>query len=157
MSRKVTITTQTYFEDHFYISGWVLLVIALPLFIIKWYVGIISLLLGVIITTTSYKLIVDPGRGQIQDFLFFLGKKVNLVTKENSELDYIYIKKGRYSQQLQLRAASSVIEGTMYSAYLKTDAENLYLGQSKKKKRIHKKASKIAEELQVPLYDGEQP
>lgn len=149
MKKKITITTQTYFDDHFYYSGWVLLFIGLPIAVIKWYVGIIALVTGIIIVTTAYKLVIDPESKKVEDFLYFLGKKVNLIIKDYHHLDCIFIKKGKYTQLMQLRAASTVIEGTMYSAYLQADIENFYLGESKKKKRILKKASKLAESLNL--------
>ena len=149
----VSITTQTYFGDHFYYTGWALLILGIPVLIIKWNVGLIFLLVGLLVTTTSYKLVIDPAQNKIEDFLFFLGRKQGKIAKNYTSLKHIAIKSGRYSQQLQLRAASTIIEGTMYSAYLITDEENFYLGESKSKKRISTKGRRIAEKLGIKVEE----
>ena len=153
MKPKVTVTTQYYFGDHFYYSGWALILCSIPFGIAKWYVGGIALLVGIIIVSTSYRLIIDQSNGKTEDFLFFLGLKTNRIVKPTGKLEYIMITSGRYTQQLQLRAASTVIAGTMYSAYLVTDNENLYLGESKNKKKLTRKVHNIAHQLGLELKD----
>ena len=149
MKSNISISTQTYFGDHFYYTGWVLLILGIPIMITNWYVGIIVLLIGILVTTSSYKLVIDLNTKHIEDYLFILGMKRNLLIKEFSQLMKVTVKSSKYSQQLQLRAASTVIEGTMYSAYLVTDTETLFLGESKSKSRIDRKAQKIAASLGV--------
>lgn len=149
MKSNISISTQTYFGDHFYYTGWVLLILGIPIMITNWYVGIIALLIGILVTTSSYKLVIDLNTKHIEDYLFILGMKRNLLIKEFSQLMKVTVKSSKYSQQLQLRAASTVIEGTMYSAYLVTDTETLFLGESKSKSRIDRKAQKIAASLGV--------
>lgn len=153
MNNKISIITQTYFGDHFYNTGWALLLTGIPVMVIKLYVGIIFLVLGAILVTTVYKLVIDKKRGQIEDSMSFLSMKNSCIIKQFHRLDHITIKSGRYSQVLQLRAASTTIEGTMYSAYLVTDVENFYLGESKSEKKITKKARKIAEKLNVKFIE----
>ena len=151
MTPKISITTQTYFEDLFYYTGWFFLITGIPVLIFYWYVGIITISLGVIITTTSYKLVIDTTTNQVEDFLFFLGMKKNLKITRFTKIHHIAIKSGTYTQQLNLKSLSSTIRGTMYSAYLKTDEENYFLGDSKNKNRITAKASHIAKNLNIEL------
>ena len=153
MKSKISVITQSYFGDHFYNTGWALLLSGIPVLVVKWYVGIIFVLLGIVLTSTVYKLVIDPSTKQIDDYLFFLGMRKGQVLKHYKELKHITIKSGRYTQQLQLRAASTTIEGTMYSAYLYTDEENFYLGESKNQRRITKKAKRIAEKLDIHFRD----
>ncbi|MCK5705004.1 MAG: hypothetical protein KAI29_27820 [Cyclobacteriaceae bacterium] len=153
MTTKIYITTQTYFEELFYFVGWSSLILAIPLFIVKWYVGIIAISLGIIITTTVYKLIVDTVNNQVEDFLFFLGMRKNLTITRFNKIHHIAIKSGTYTQQLNLKSLSSTISGTIYSAYLMTDEENYFLGESKNKNRITAKASSIAIKLNAELKD----
>lgn len=153
MKPKISITTQTYFEDMFYYSGWGFLVAAIPLLLIFWYVGIIAILLGVIIVTTSYKLVIDTTTNQVEDFLFFLGMKKNLKITHFKIIHHVTVKSGTYTQQLNLKSLSSTIRGTIYSAHLKTNEENLFLGESKSKNKITEKASRIAKELNVELKE----
>jgi hypothetical protein len=149
MKSNISISTQTYFGDHFYYTGWVLLIVGIPIMIDNWYIGLIALLIGAIVTTSSYKLVIDLSSKQIEDYLFILGMKRDRIIKEFSQLKKVTIKSSRYSQQLSLRAVSTVIEGTMYSVYLVTDSENFFLGESKNKLRIERKALKIAASLGV--------
>lgn len=150
---KINITTQTYFGDHFYYSGWALLASGIPVLVIKWYVGIIFLILAALLLTSVYKLVIDVSSKKVEDYLYILGMKKDLVIKDYDKLLHISIKSGRYSQQLQLRAASTIIEGTMYSAYLIADQESFYLGESKSKKKITNKARNIAIKLNLPFRE----
>lgn len=153
MNSKITITTQNYFEYVFYYSGWGLLVLSIPIFIIMWYVGIIALVLGIIILTTTYKLAIDPQSKQIEDFLFFLGMKQNSAITPYQKIHHISIKSGTYTQQLNYKSVSSTVQGTIYSAYLLADEQNHFLGESKSKKHITEKARKIAQDLKVDFID----
>lgn len=154
MKQKITITTQNYFGDHFYYTGWAALILGIPMAIANLYVGIIALLIGILVATTSYKLTIDLENHRIEDYLLILGMKKSCITKQFNRLNHITIKAGRYSQQLQLRAASTIIEGTMYSAYLMTNDENFYLGESKRKHVITKKARAIASKLNIEVKDS---
>lgn len=153
MAPKITITTQSYFENVFYYSGWALLIFAIPIFIIMWYVGIIALVLGVILTTTSYKLVIDTRSKQIEDFLFFLGMKTNSAITAYQTMHHISITSGAFSQQLNYKSVSTTIQGTMYSAYLLADEQSHFLGESKNEKHITEKARSIAKKLQVELIE----
>ena len=153
MQPKISVSTQPYFGGQFYYVGWALLIASIPMGIALWYAGVIALVIGIFIITTTYKLEIDLKNNQIKDFLFLLGMKKSCIVKQFNRLDHVSIKSGWYSQQLQLRAASTIIEGTMYSAYLMTDTENFYLGESKSKKRITQKARQIAAKLNIEFKD----
>ncbi len=153
MKPKITIKTQSYFGDHFYYTGWAALILAIPVFIIKWYAGIVFLLIGIVVATSHYKLLIDQNTKQILNYLHIFGMKREAELKKYDQLRYVSIKSSRYSQQLQLRAASTVVEGTMYSAYLITDAERIFLGESKRKEKISRKAKNIAEKLDIDFQD----
>ncbi|NJN28260.1 MAG: hypothetical protein HC819_20970 [Cyclobacteriaceae bacterium] len=148
-SPKTPITTQTYFEDHFYYLGWGLLLLSLPLLFIHWYFGVLSLGLGMIILTTAYKLIVDLKSKQIVEFLFFIGMKRNLERHDFEELNCISIRSGTYTQQLNYKSISSNIQGTMYSAYLETDSGSFYIGESKSLKKLKRKMQSQANTLGI--------
>lgn len=153
MTPKITITTQTYFEYIFYYLGWALLIFSIPIFIIMWYVGIIALVLGVILTTTAYRLVIDPRSKQIEYFLFFLRMKKDLEVTQYQKIHHVSIKSGTYTQQLNYKSISTTIQGTIYSAYLLADEQNHFLGESKSKKRITAKARRIAKKINVDFID----
>jgi hypothetical protein len=149
---NISTITQTYFGDHFYYSGWVLLVTGIPASVIRWYVGALFILLGLLLISSVYKLEIKPSSKTIDDYLFIFGRKINLVSKSFEKLKYVIIKEGKYSQQLNYKSISSVVEGTMYSAYLKADDELYYLGESKNLNRISKKAKILASRMQVDFH-----
>lgn len=153
MRLKITIKTKSYFGDHFYYTGWVALILAIPVFIIKWYVGLLFLFIGIVVATSHYKLSIDQSTKQILEYLHIFGMKRETELKKYDQLRYVTIKSRRYSQQLQLRAASTVVEGTMYSAYLITDAEHIFLGESKRRQKISNKARSIAEKMGIEFQD----
>ena len=155
MKPDLIINTQSYFGDHFYYTGWAALILAIPVIFITWYVGVIFLLTGIVVTTSHYKLSIDQNTKQIREYLLIFGMKRAVEIKKYTHLSYITIKSSRYSQQLQLRAASTVVEGTMYSAYLITDTGHIYLGESKRKEKISRKARGIAEKLGIEFHDLE--
>lgn len=146
-----TFTTQYYFGDLFYATGLALLVVGIPIIAIKWFVGIILFFVGVFISTSAYKLTIDLQKREIQEYLFLLGMKQGIGTKQFQNMGKIQIKKHRYSQQLNSRASSYTVEGDMYSAYLITDIDNFFLGESKNKIRIAKKMSKVASLLHTEV------
>ena len=152
MQSNISITTQTYFGDHFYYSGWFLLAIGPAVLVIKWYVGVLFLILGLLLVSSAYKLDIKSSAKRIDDYLFIFGRKLNLVSKNYDRLQYTYVKEGKYSQQLNYKSLSTVVEGTMYSAYLKADDEHYYLGDSKSQGRISKKAKRLAENLQIEFH-----
>lgn len=153
MSPKITITTQNYFEYVFYYSGWAMLILAIPIFFVIWYVGIIALTLGIVLTTTAYRLEIDTNSHRIEDFLFFLGMKLSATIFPYNKIYHISIKSGTFSQQLNYKSLSTTIQGTIYSAYLLTDDQNHFLGESKSKKRITAKARRIANKMKVELIE----
>lgn len=153
MKPKITITTQTYFENVFYYFGWALLIFAVPIAIQLWYVGIIAGLLGLMLTSTAYKLVIDPKTKKIEDYLVFLGMKKNSAQTAYQNLQNISIKSGTYTQQLNYKSVSSTVQGTIYSAYLLADEQNHFLGESKSKKNISEKASRIAKKLKIDFVE----
>jgi len=152
---NVNITTQSYFGTYFYNIGISMLVVAIPITVIRWYVGLILFAVGAVLISTVYKLEIDLKNKTIDDYLFLLGQKKSLVSNRFESLRYVTLKKGRYSQQLNYKSISTVVEGEMYSAYLYTDSESYYLGEAKRKKSIEKKARGIASKLQIDFRDEE--
>lgn len=151
MRKPITITTQNYFENVIYYSGWMFLVLSIPAFIAKWYVGIIFALLGFIIISTAYKLVIDSASNQFEDYLSILGLKRNITISKFEQLKTIKIKSGKYSQQLNLASISTTVSGTRHSAYLVTDNGDHYLGESKSEAGITAKAYKIAKKLDLEV------
>jgi len=154
--RKISVITQTYFDDLFYYSGWACFIFGFPILIINWYVGLILISVGIIVLTTAYKLTFNLENKEIEDYLFFLGMKRNLKCILFNQLFFIKVKSSTYTQQLSLRAASTTISGTMYAAYLQMDDELLFLGESKSLKSITKKAQRLANKLNLEFIRHEE-
>lgn len=152
MKSTITVNTQAYFGDHFYYSGWIALLLGIPILIINWYVGLICLFIGILVTTSYYKLSIDKENKETMEYLFILGVKRDKELKHYQQLNSISVFSKKYTQQLQLRAASTIIRGTLYSAYLVTESDQIFIGESKQKTRIIRKAKNIAEKLGVEFH-----
>jgi hypothetical protein len=148
---KISFITQTYFEDHFYYLGWGLLLLSIPLLVIKWYFGVLTLGLGMIILTTAYKLIVDFNDKQIVEYLFFIGMKRNMERHDYKEISRISIHSGVYTQQLNYKSLSSNVQIIMYSAYLETDTEKYYCGESKSLQKLKRRMQSRAKVMEIPV------
>ena len=151
MVPKITITTQHYFEDVSYYTGWGLLVIGFLVLLFTWYVGVVMLLLGIIVTTTTYKLVIDTPGHMVHDYMLFLGFKLNMKVTRFEKIQYVEIRSTTYSQKLNMASLSSTVRGTLFSAYLVTDKEKFFLGDSKVRGVITDKADVIAAQLNVAL------
>jgi len=151
MVPKITISTQHYFEDVPYYTGWGLLVIGFLVLLFTWYVGVVMLLLGIIVTTTTYKLVIDTPGHMVHDYMLFLGFKLNMKVTRFEKIQYVEIRSTTYSQKLNMASLSSTVRGTLFSAYLVTDTENFFLGDSKVRGVITDKADVIAAQLNVAL------
>ena len=151
MVPKITITTQHYFEDVSYYTGWGLLVIGFLVLLFTWYVGVVMLLLGIIVTTTTYKLVIDTPGHMVHDYMLFLGFKLNMKVTRFEKIQYVEIRSNTYSQKLNMASLSSTVRGTLFSAYLVTDKEKFFLGDSKVRGVITDKADVIAAQLNVAL------
>ena len=147
----ITFTTKNYFDGVIYLGGWVLLLLSIPAFIVLWYVGIIMLLVGIIIISTAYKIEIAPQEKFINEYLWFLGIKLQQEKYSFDNLAYFYITKSRYSQQLNMGPASSTARGVIYTGFLKSDAANHYLGESKKVNELSKKIDKLNKTLKLSV------
>jgi hypothetical protein len=150
-AEKIALTTQYYFEDVIYAFGWIFLVAGLPLLWILWYAGFAALVLGVIITSTCYKLVIDPADKAITEYLFFLGLKNASRTTTYNTLDHIFIKKGIYTQQLNLKSLSSTVRKERFDAYLIVDDRKYFLGDSNTILKIERKANNLAVRLGIKI------
>lgn len=115
--------------------------------------GIIMLLLGFIVVTTHYRLSINFDKKIYHDYVWILGFKSG--DKCNFEnIEYLFIKKNRVRQTMNLRVASSTIRKEVYDGYLKFSEDNkLHLLTKDSKNDLIKKLRSISTTLKVKIID----
>ena len=151
MKPLITINTKSYFEGTMYMLGWIFCFMGLISIAINWYVTPVFTLLAVTILTAKYRLTINPTTKKIEDFLYILGLKTQVERFNYSSLHYIYITRSKYTQQMHMKSLSSTVSGEMFTAYLKSDVENHFLGESKNLSALQKKVKHVATPLNLEI------
>ena len=116
-------------------------------------VCIVLLLIGVILTTTHYRLEINQQARQYKDYVWFLGFK-NGQSERFESLDYIFIKQKKVSKNLNSRISSRTMITDAFDGYLKVDGnETIHLLTLENKKAITQRLNRIAEKLQLKVVD----
>lgn len=118
-----------------------------------WWAGLILAFLGGIIVSSAFKLVVDLDKKTIDDHLSILWLKTKKEQFKFQKIKYIIINGAKFKQQLQLRAASSNVTGTRYSAYLVCDDKKHFLGESDNHDKLETKVRAFAEKLGTEVRD----
>ena len=115
--------------------------------------GIIMLLLGFIVVTTHYRLSINFDKKIYRGFGWILGfKRGDRCDCKNNE--YLFIKKNKVRQSMNLRVASSTIRKEVYDGYLKFSEDNkLHLLTKDSKNDLIKKLRSISTTLKVKIID----
>ncbi|SNT25737.1 hypothetical protein SAMN05421640_2992 [Ekhidna lutea] len=140
-----------YFEGIFFSLGWVMLFLSLFLFLMAWYIGLISAFLGYLFVSTHYRLSIDPSNQEIEDYLFILGLKTEKEIFQYKELDCVFITATKYNQQLNHQSISTNVKGVLFKAYLKTEKRKIYLGENRSLKQLESKISPITSKLKLEI------
>ena len=145
---------QSYFPLHFRLVAWFLPVASIVL-LLEGHPIFASLLLvsSLIVITAKYMLWVDKDQLKYQDYLFIAGAKRGAIQSCES-FDSVYLKKVNYSQRLNSRGTSNVVEKEKYQAFLKLgDDSTIDLGSADVKQGKFELAQKLANYLQIPFKD----
>jgi hypothetical protein len=114
---------------------------------------IVLLILGVLLTTSHQKLVIDKEGKKYNEFYWVLGLKVKKYEESFQEITSVFCESGKYSQQYG-KYNRRFINGTMYNGYIELkDQENLYIGQNKRKQSLLNRLEKIGAQLNVAVED----
>ena len=153
MKKVIYFTTKSYFEGMPYYLGWAFAVAALIVIPVQWYLAPIFGLLSFLILTGNYKIAIDREHQVIEDFLSLLGTKSQVEKFRYSAIECIYITQSKYAQKLNMDYLSSTVSGKMYNAYLRTDSDNIFLGESKNLNKLKAKLKPLAKELEIGINE----
>ncbi|MCI0751385.1 MAG: hypothetical protein L0Y35_06070 [Flammeovirgaceae bacterium] len=145
--------TSLYFSSAFIFLAIGLLPIGLVMFSKSVVVAFIIFLVCAIIFTTHYRFKIDLDSKTFHDYLWIMGLKFgNKGAFEN--IEYLFIKKSKESQTMNLRIASSTIQKEVYDGYLKlSDTEKIHLFTQGNKDKLIEKLKSIAVQLNVRIMD----
>lgn len=148
---KISHTTKRYSEGFYLVAGLLLCFMAVLLLMVSLIATAILGFIGVLMLTSRYKLDLNTDEQKIEDYLWVLGAKTQLETFKYSTLFYIYINKKSYTQQMNYKSLSSTKKGVLYTAYLKSDKGNHYLGESENEVQLIGRLSSFANTLRVEI------
>lgn len=153
-NKKFDFRLSSYFPQMILILGVLLGVAGLALIVsLSFTSGIICIVLGTIILTTSYRLEIDFDKRSYKDYVWFLGIK-NGKEKRFEQIEYLFVKKGKLSQQLHSRASSTIIIKDVFNGYLKfSEEEKIHLCTLESKSALVSKLKRMAGALRVKIVD----
>lgn len=115
--------------------------------------GAFLILLGFVVWTTRYVTEIDLENHVYQDYLSFLGLKLNEEKKKFNALDRIVISKGNYSQTVNTRIQSRQMNWSDYTATLLLDNGTLDLLTRSDKQNLLKGVKEFSDFLKVDVED----
>jgi hypothetical protein len=151
--RKIDFRTSAYFSGSFMFTAVILLVVAVPVIFMNLICGIVLLLMSIVIFTTHHRLTVDLDRKVFHDYLWILGLK-NGDKGKFENIEYLFINKGKVSQTMNMRVASTTVSKEVYNGYLKfSESDKIHLTTKNNKKDLIEKLRPISAALKVKVYD----
>ncbi len=151
MEKLITFKTKNYFEGVVYVLGWAFGLIGVMLLLTNWLLSTIFGFLAFLIITAHYKVTINLNTREIDDFLFIMGMRAQKERFKYETLDYIYISQSRYTQQMNYKSISATVAGELFNAYLKSDAANIFLGESKDLTKLKDRIRPLAEQLNLEI------
>ena len=123
-------------------------------------VGVITILIGVIIMTTHYRVKIDFENKTYQEYLRILGFK-DMETKTSFDhIEYLFIKKNQVSQTLNSQIRSYTITRPAFDGYLKfSEINKVHVGTDTQRNNLIKKLKQLSAQLNVKIidYSGGEP
>ena len=148
---KFSYTTKRYAEGFYVFVACVILFVAVLVAFVNLIVSLIIALVGILMVTSKYKLDIDLDNKTIDDYTWVLGAKTQAEHFRFQQLFYIYLTKKKFTQQMNARSQSAVRKGIQYTAYLKSDKDNHYLGESENETKLLAKVQPIANDLNLKV------
>jgi hypothetical protein len=117
------------------------------------FVGLGSVLVGVVFSTTHYRLEVSRNKKFYHEYVWFLGLKVGPKIKFSS-IEYWYITKSKQTQEYGPQYTRWSSTSTRYNGYLKfSEKEKIYIGDSRGKDLLLKKIKALNRDFGLEVMD----
>lgn len=150
---KVDFKTSAYFPPTMTFVGGFVGIIGITLTTTNPVSGVVLLSIGVIALTTHYRLMVNFDKKVYHDYLWILGVRIG-EKGTFDKIEYLFIKKSKVSQTMNVRVASSTVRKEVYDGFLKFAENNkLHLVTNDSKKKVVDKLRKISVALKVKIID----
>lgn len=153
-NKKLDFRSSSYFPQAIFFAGFLLCFISLLLISAATYTAAITCaVLAVIILTTRHGLEIDLHKNTYKAYVWFLGFE-NGEAKQFENIEYIFIKKNRISQQLNSRVSSTTVTKDVFDGYLKfSDQEKIHMLTRENKTRLINKLRPVAQCLSITIID----
>jgi hypothetical protein len=152
-NKKNDFRTSSYFPETIRFVSILLIPAGLLFIFVNLIAGAIFLISAVVVLTTHYRLEVDLENKVYRDYVWFLGLK-NGKTSRYENIEYLFIKKSKVSQNLNSRISTKTITKNMFDGYLKfNEAEKIHLLTKENKTVLITRLKTMAEGLQVKIVD----
>ncbi len=150
---KFDFKTAGYFSTTVIIVGVIFSLVGLVLLASNIIGGLILILGGTIVFSTHYRLMIDFDKKIFHDYVWILGLKSGDKGKFD-RIEYVFIKKNRVSQNMNMHVATTTIRKEVYDAYLKfSDEEKIHLLTKDNKKDVLAKLRELSTMLNVRIID----
>jgi hypothetical protein len=151
--KTVDFKTSPYFSGTILFVAGVFALVAVVVITASMVTGIIMLTACLAVFTTHYRLRIDFEKKVYHDYVWIFG--MNHGEKGKFEtIEYLFIKKNKVSQTMNLRVASSTIRKDVYDGYLKfSENHKLHLITKDNKKDLAAKLDVISRQLKVKVID----
>jgi hypothetical protein len=116
--------------------------------------GLITLLAGVVILTTHYRLEIDFQKKTFHDYVSFLFFFKSGETGRFESIHYLFVKSKKVSQTVNSRVSSMTVHKEVFDGYLKfSDDEKIHLDTKDTKEALLKKLTPISNQLRIRIID----
>ena len=147
MENRIDIMTDHLFPFHFIALGAALMALVV---IVNPLLSVGLFIIGLLFTSTHYRLMLDTKTKKYKEYLFILGYKRG---KEQpfQDIEYIFINKNRSESEYGF-ANRMYVSGSLYMGYIKlSNGEKLFIGEHKRENKLLKKASKISKVINAEI------
>lgn len=150
---KIDFRTSRYFPWTITLLGVLLGLAGLSLMLNGPVIGGILMVICLLTLTTHYRIRIDFDKKIYHDYVWLLGLKIG--DKGGFEnIEYLFIKKSKVNQTMNLRVASTTIRKEVYDGYLKfSDDNKLHLVTNESKKDLLDKLRLISTALKIKIID----
>ena len=149
----VSVRTTSFFPTGLPFAGYIVAGFGVLFIFVNWMVGFPVLLIGVVVATTHYRLIVDTQSMTYKDGVWFLGfctgPKVPF-----ERIEYLFVKASRESQTMYVRVVRSTVQKRVFDAYLKfSETVKVHVSTRDNKDELLRWLQPIATALKVRIND----
>lgn len=145
--------TGFYFPAGFTLAGSIVAAFGVLFLFVNFMVGLPVTLLGVVVATTHYRLVIDTTNKTYKDCIWFLGFRTGHSVRFES-IEYLFINTSRESQTMHIRVVRSMIHKRVFSGYIKfSDSDKVHIGTRDSKPDLMRRLQPVATALRVPIND----